>query len=41
MKKHNRWIGAVLVGSLVASANAIETNSPRLNTVMDYQIGED
>ena len=39
MKNRNQWIGVVLAGSLAASANAIETTSPRLNTLMDYQIG--
>src|SRR5690554_450535 len=39
MKNRNQWIGVVLAGSLAASANAMETTSPRLNTLMDYQIG--
>lgn len=39
MNKQNRWIGAVLAGSLAFGANAMETTSPRLKTLLDYQLG--
>src|SRR5690554_921828 len=39
MKSRNQWICVVFAGSLAASANAMETTSPRLKTLLDYQLG--